>query len=119
MGRCLSQTCRRENILCTTFMFMKFSLKIFSKRNSKKQPRNGGNLETICRYWGILKYQLCSLKSIQIRVRSQRVPRRMLSRTKWVRLIPIIINEVLVIASKHSPFSVKKKKVLKNFKKTN
>ena len=40
MGRCLSQTCRRENILCTMFMFMKFSFKIFSKKEFKKAAKN-------------------------------------------------------------------------------
>lgn len=64
---------------------------------------------------GILKCQLCSLKSILIKIRSQRVPRRMLSRRKYVWLRPVIINTVLVIASKHSLFCQgrKKKKCLR------
>lgn len=78
------------------------------------QKRSQETVDLIYRQYGgvggILKCQLCSLKSIQIRVRSQRVPRRMLSRRKWVWLRANIIKKVLVTESKHSPFSAKKKK---------
>ena len=56
----------------------------------------------------ILKWQICSLKNIQTRVRSQRVPRDM--QRKLVRVISIIDNKLLVIVSRHLPFSVKEKK---------